>query len=174
MIVRDIREPKPSSDTLKSFFGGSDDWLFTAPHLFNEAANKIRLGEPADPWDSVRIAFNATGVTIEHGTAAPITLTRGDGFKQTAAKAVFWGGCNTNSDPKTVNALRTLFGNHTLTGWKGITGEEILNVVMGGFGHGNQFPDEDFFQRLGATPDDPASVRNSWLNAAIDATWGNA
>lgn len=178
-IVRDIREPKPSVDTLRSFFGGSEDWLFIAghfiaPHLFNEAANKIRLGEPADPADSVRIAFSDTSVTIEHGTAAPITLAHGGGFKQTSVKAVFWGGCNTNSAPSTVNNMRTLFGDHTLIGWKGITGWQILHTVMGGFGHGNQFPDQDFFQRLGSTPDDPATIRDAWLGSAIDATWGNA
>lgn len=88
-------------------------------------------------------------------------------------KAVFWGGCNTNSSNAQVTLFRNLFGDHTLIGWKGITGWQILNVVMGGFGNSPPNPAQDFFDLLGATPDDPATIKNAWLQSAIDSSWGD-
>ena len=132
-IVHDVRSAFPTIEQIRTFFAGSEEWLFIAGHfnngeLYNEAHHQ---GNAAT---ALRIAFANDLVTVRRGTDPPVTLTKGAEFSQhSSANCVFWGGCNTNSDVSQVNNLRALFGNHTLIGWKGITGWQILNVVMGRF-----------------------------------------
>ena len=173
-IVKEIRAPVPSVSDIKSFFASDEQWLFIAGHFSNgELYNQAH--EDGDTANAVVIKFRNDRVILNHGTSAAVDLVKNADFSQHInCKAVFWGGCNTNSNTGQVATFRTLFGNHTLIGWKGITGWQILNVVMGGFGNTAPNPSQDFFDRLGTDFADPTSIRTSWLDAANEAQWGDS
>ena len=172
-IAKDIRAPVPSVNDIKEFFASSEQWLFIAGHFSNgELYNQAH--QDGDTSNVVVIKFQNDRVILNHGTNAAVNLVKGTDFSQhTNCKSVFWGGCNTNSDTSQVATFRTLFGNHTLIGWKGITGWQILNVVMGGFGNNSPNPSQDFFDRLGTNHASATSIRNAWLDAANEAQWGD-
>lgn len=163
-----ITTPVPTLQQIKTFFAGSEDWLFlgghfaSTDHLYNEA-------------ETVKIRFEESRVVVNHPDGAGIALQKNDGFKQhEKIKVLFWGGCDVHSDDNIVRTLRTLFGSPLMIGWRGTTGWEVLYSVMGGFGNAAPHSSRDFYTRVSSNPTDPITVKDAWLDTAKDTTWAAA
>lgn len=162
-----ITEAAPPLADIKKFFASSDEWLFLAghftsvDHLYNEGG-------------TIKIRFKADRVVVTH-SGADTNLMKGTDFKQHGkVKAIFWGGCDVHNHKSIVDDLRTLFGNPLMIGWRGTTGWEVLNAVMGGFGNTPPNPAKDFFDRVKSNPASETTVRTAWLDAADATQWGQA
>lgn len=158
-------EPSPTLAAIEGFFGRSDDWLFLAGHydqdvLYNEQ-------------QTIKIKFQSSKVEIAHGSQSK-TLIKGQRMKQ-APKLVLWGGCSVCDSTQSINMLRTLFGGMLLIGWKGQTGWEIVDIMLGGFGHANPtgpWNSPNFFDKLGNGAGDLKKCRDAWLDVAKSIPWG--
>ena len=165
--IHKITNPVPTLQSIKDFFSGSEEWLFLAghftrqDHLYNERA-------------TVKIKFQNDRIVIDHPDASGVKLVKGEGFQQHKnVKVLFWGGCDVHSDNRVVETMRKLFDSPVMIGWRGTTGWEILNSVMGGFGNTSPHSSRDFFSRVKSRPSDSDTVKNAWLNTAKDTTWGS-
>ena len=148
-----IKTPSPTMDVLKGFFTSSFEWVFFAGHfsggrLYNESGH-------------VGVRFGAEAVTLEVGEASA-TLARGTADLRLQPRLVLWGGCSTLGDSALVRELHTLFGAHTMLGFKGLTGWRIVNAMLG-----QEFmkDKEHFFTRVTGTSTS-AELTAAWMNTA--------
>lgn len=149
-----IKKPSPTMDELKAFFARSYDWVFFGGHfsggkLFNES-------------DSVGVRFNETEVVLEVG-GDTATLRRGTSdLGLTAPSLVLWGGCSTLGSKETVKALHSLFGNHTMIGFKAMTGWKMVDAMLG---QGFMKDKRHFFTRVSADSS-AEELRTAWMETA--------
>jgi hypothetical protein len=148
-----IKKPSPSMDELKRFFASSFDWVFLAGHfggnrLYNESGQ-------------VGVRFGADAVTLEVGSES-VELKRGTSDLQLKPRLILWGGCSTLGNNALVRELATLFGNHTMIGFRAITGWKMVDAMLGaGFLAGKQH----FFTRVEAGSTS-AVLADAWMQTA--------
>jgi hypothetical protein len=148
-----IRSGNPSMADIEKFMGGSAKWLFFGGHF----GGQTLLNEDG----STKMKFSESNVVCTAGGTTK-TLTRGTEFNlHQTAMVILWGGCNVCSGGSTIRALRSLFGNHVLLGFAGITGWKIVDAMLGG-----GFIKKHFFARSPSTSDMDALAR-AWLNTAV-------
>ncbi len=148
-----IKKPAPTMDELKRFFAASYDWVFFAGHFGS--------GRLCNEQDTVGIRFAAETITLEAG-GATATLRRGTAELQVAPRLVVWGGCSTLGSRGTVGALHSLFGTHTMLGFKGLTGWRVVNALLGEeFMKGKP----SFFTKASATSSS-AELTSAWMDTA--------
>lgn len=152
-----IRAPAPTADALASFFAGDAQWLYLGGHfggtrLYNEAG-------------TTAVSFGSDAVVVTT-PAGERTLTKGREFMlHTSAFVVLWGGCSVCSGDATIRTLRSLFGQHVLLGFAGLTGWSMVDTMLGGGAMRNHF-----FKRLrDGGPQTMHAVAMAWMGAA--AAW---
>lgn len=165
-----LNAAKPPLDDIKKLFARTDDVLFLAGHYAGSLYNDDR---------SIDLAFEAKKLTIKYDAQTAV-LNRGAEFKQTNCKIVIWGGCSVCNSTATIDAMRALFGKHVLIGWIGVTGWEFTDIMFGGKGNGSTDPEPgpafavpNYFDALGGSIADPASLWKQWLKVAKAIAWGN-
>lgn len=148
-----IKKPSPTMDELKRFFARSYDWVFFGGHfsggrLYNESG-------------SVGVRFADDSVTLEVGSASA-ALRRGTAALGTQPKLVVWGGCSTLGSSSMVQQLHTLFGTHTMVGFRGITGWKVVDAMLG---QGFMKQKQHFFTRATASSSS-AELTAAWMETA--------
>ncbi len=148
-----IKKASPTMDELKRFFASSADWVFFAGHfsggrLYNESGH-------------VGVRFAAEAVTLEVGKDTA-TLKRGTTDLQLGPRLVVWGGCSTLGSNSLVRDLHTLFGTHTMLGFRGLTGWRIVNALLG-----QEFLKDKrhFFTRV-SSASDSGELTSAWMDTA--------
>ena len=152
-----IRKPKPTLAEISSVFTSSADWLYFGGHysggtLYNEDET-VRLGFEAD-----RVEVKIDGTEHEIGKNVSDSVFNLD----MSSLVILWGGCSVCSGSGSIMAMRKLFGPHTLLGFVGSTGWEIVDAMLGaGFlkkGH--------FFDNLGVGIPTADKAAEAWMAAA--------
>lgn len=153
-----IKKPAPSMEEMRRFFGSSFDWVFMAGH-FGGARLSNESGQ-------VGVRFGAEAVTIESGEDTA-TLERGTADLRIQPRLIVWGGCSTLGDSALVRELHTLFGAHTMLGFRGVTGWKVVDAMLGaGFMAGK----EHFFTRVTAGSSS-SELAAAWM-ATAQIGWG--
>jgi len=151
-----IKKSSPTMDELKAFFASSFDWVFFGGHFASR-----RLYNASG---SVGVRFAATGVTLEVGSETA-TVAKKDLRLQ--PRLILWGGCSTLGNNDLVRDLHTLFGDHTMIGFKGLTGWRVVDAALGaGFMKGNKH----FFTRVEAGSSS-ADLTMAWMQTGA-LGWG--
>ena len=158
--IEPIRSSKPPLNTLLGLLKSQPDWLFLSGHfiplqLFNGGVTTLTFSAT-----EVSVAASDGNKTVKKGTAE-FGLDK-------QCKVSVWGGCSVCRDKDSINALFALLGPHVLLGYGGSTGAAITTAMLGGGflkkGH--------FFDNLGDDQDDPAAIRDAWLQAALNGYRG--
>lgn len=150
-----IKKPNPTMAELESFFAGPARWLFFGGHfggrtLSNEQGN-------------VEIRFESDHVKATVDDAKAQLHKKGSAFRlHEDCVVVLWGGCSVCTDADTVRTLRTLFGEHVLLGFAGLTGWRMVDALLGG----GFIKKEHFFDRLSPGKLEPAAIRDAWMRTA--------
>jgi hypothetical protein len=179
-----VKKAVPSLGELASVFTRRDDWLFLAGHfgvvqdtwgaweepsekrLYNDTDNNV-----ATPPDR-EVLFRASNVLLraQSGTWSKQQLAKGSDFKQTGSgRVILFGGCSVAAYADALVAIRSLFDNPLILGWKKTTGRQIINLMLGGDGTNEataNFSSVNFWTELGSNYSDQGHVRDAWLSAA--------
>ena len=158
--IEPIRDAKPSLKTLLGLMKSQPDWLFMSGHfipteLFNGGVTTLS-------FDRAEIAIKAVdgNQTVTKGSAEFGLDKR--------CKLSVWGGCSVAGSKSSVQTLFALFGPHVILGFGGSTGADITEAMLGGGflkkGH--------FFDNVSGHENDPAAIRDAWLQAAINGYKG--
>jgi len=174
-----INKEAPTVDELLAFLRTSPDWIyFAGHHLGNELFSEHM---------SVRIGFEKDKVALFTGGLPKAKGGSYDPKKTTIERdssqfmlnvsnnlVILWGGCSVCSDHNTLlmTDLFSLFGPHVLLGFGGMTGIDMVDVLLGG---GATVKDTgaswslkaNFFANLKDTKKDAEAVRNAWMQAAL-------
>jgi hypothetical protein len=174
-----INKEAPTVDELLTFFATSPDWIYFAGHHLENYLYSERM--------SARIVFEKDKVTLFTGglpTAKgrpyrpTVTTIEKDSsqFKLGGSKnlVVLWGGCSVCADHNTklIIDLFSLFGPHVLLGFGGMTGIDMVDVLLGGSATDKDTGKpwslkKNFFVDLKDTNQDSEAVRNAWMQAAL-------
>lgn len=151
-----IKKSSPTMDELKGFWAGSFDWLFLAGHfagrrLYNESG-------------AVGVRFAADSVTLEVDNETT-TVAKKD-FRM-RPRLILWGGCSTLGSNDLVRDLNSLFGSHTMIGFRGLTGWRVVDAALGaGFMAGKRH----FYTRV-AGDSTSAVLADAWMQTGA-LGWG--
>jgi hypothetical protein len=174
-----INKEAPTLDELLAFFGTSPDWIYFAGHHLENELYSERM--------SVRLAFEKDKITLMTGGLPRAKGRPYDPKKTTIEKdsnqfmldvsnnlVILWGGCSVCSDYNTrlITDLFSLFGPHVLLGFGGMTGIDMVDVLLGGSATvkdtGTSWSlQKNFFVNLKDTKKDAEAVRNAWMQAAL-------
>ena len=148
-----IKKPSPTMDELVQFFGSSFDWVFFGGHfsggrLYNESG-------------AVGVRFAGDAVTVEAGDESR-TLKRGSADLKLQPRLVLWGGCSTLGSTALVRELHSLLGNHTMVGFRGLTGWKVVDAMLGA---GFMADKRHFFSRVEAGSSSP-DLTSAWMQTA--------
>lgn len=173
-----INKEAPTMEELFAFFGTSADWIYFAGH---HGGNELYSEHM-----SVRILFEKDKVTLMTGGVPTVKGGRYTPKKTTIAKdsnefkldvsnelVILWGGCSVCSPNNTrlLTDLFSLFGPHVLLGFGGMTGIDMVDVLLGGSATDKETGkswsvQKNFFANLEDTKKDAEAVRNAWMQAA--------
>jgi len=178
-----INKAVPTVDELLTFFGTSPDWIYFAGHHLEN----YLYGEGM----KVRIVFEKDKVVIMTDPSLPAkgppkwkeTPIAKDSsqFKLGGSGnlVILWGGCSVCSDGKhqVMTDLFSLFGPHVLLGFAGMTGIDMVDVLLGGSATDKTTEKPwslktNFFDRLKDTKQDAEAVRNAWMQTALEGHGG--
>ena len=149
-----IKRPAPTMDDLKAFFGRSYDWVYFGGHF---ASNRL-YNHAAD----VGVRFAADRVTLEVGSDR-VELKRGSReLGLSAPRLILWGGCSTLGDDSVVTDLHRLFGDHTMIGFRALTGRRMVDAMLGA---GFMAAKRHFFTRVTAASS-AVELRTAWMETA--------
>ncbi|MEZ4553150.1 MAG: hypothetical protein AB7L91_08695 [Dehalococcoidia bacterium] len=148
-----IKKPSPTMDELKQFFASSFDWVFFAGHfagdrLYNQSKD-------------VGVRFAADSVTLEVGSDK-VTVKRDSSEFGLRPRLVVWGGCSTLGLNSRVTYLHSLFGDHTMLGFRGLTGYRVVNAMLGAEFMANR---QHFFTRVEASSSSDV-LTDAWMQTA--------
>ena len=174
-----INKEAPTVEELLTFFGTSPDWIYFAGHHIENYLYGERM--------SVRIVFQKDEVDLfiagppsAKGRPSNPTKTTIDKkstqFMLDVSRnlVILWGGCSVCADYKTqlISDLFSLFGPHVLLGFGGMTGIDMVDVLLGGSATDKDTGKpwslkKNFFDFLKNTKQDAEAVRNAWMQAAL-------
>ena len=151
-----IKKPSPTMDELKRFFASPFEWVFLAGHfagrrLYNESGN-------------VGIRFAADAVTLEVGNELAKVEKRDLRIRP---HLILWGGCSTLGSNDLVRDLNTLFGSHTMVGFRGLTGWKVVDAALGA---GFMVDKRHFFTRVQADTSS-RGLTEAWMQTGA-LGWG--
>jgi hypothetical protein len=179
VLPPNINKEAPTLDELFAFFATSPDWIYFAGHHLGNELFSERM--------SVRIGFEKDKITLMTG-GLPAAKGRPYEPKKTIIDkdstqfmlnvsnnlVILWGGCSVCSDYNTrlITDLFSLFGPHVLLGFGGLTGIDMVDVLLGGSAKDKETGKpwslkKNFFACLKDTKQDAEAVRNAWMQAAL-------
>ena len=157
-----IKKPEPSLTELKTWFVGSQNWLFIAGHFSSYLYNEK---------DTVSVTFQNDGVDVKVGAESAKLRKSDNSFTlEKSAKVVIWGGCSVLGDAGHIKTMRKLFNNPLMLGFAGLTGWRIVDAMLG---NGFIKPPQAFFERL-TNKEDPSNIRDAWMETAKFGYGGNS
>lgn len=117
-----IKKPAPTMDELKQYFATESQWLFFAGHfsggrLYNESG-------------AVGVRFRSDAVVLEVGKDN-VEIKKDSSEFRVRPRLILWGGCSTLGENALVRDLHTLFGDHTMLGFRDMTGWRMVNAMLG-------------------------------------------
>lgn len=149
-----IKRSAPSMDDLKALFGRSYDWVYFGGHF---AGNRL-YNDKGD----VGVRFAADRVTLEVGSDR-VELTRGSSaLALSAPRLILWAGCSTLGNNAVVADLHRLFGDHTMVGFRAMTGRRMVDAMLGA---GFMADKRHFFTRVTAASS-AVELRTAWMETA--------
>jgi hypothetical protein len=156
-----VRKPKPTDDELDSVFDSGANWLYLAGHfgvdtLYNEDG-------------TLELTFEKNRIRVNRDGKWKRDIMKGGGFTlHESCWVVVWGGCSVCSNGENIRTMFSLFDQHLLLGFRGLTGWQVLDAMLGG----GFIKDKHFFSNVRSDPSDPTVVRDAWLEAALKG-YGN-
>ena len=179
-----INKEAPTLDELLAFFGTSPDWIYFAGHHLGNELYSEHMSARID-FDKDKVTLFTGGLPKAKGRPYKPTTTTiqkdSSQFKLAVSKnlVVLWGGCSVCSEQHTqlLTDLFSLFGPHVLLGFGGMTGIDMVDVLLGGSASdkatGKSWSlKKNFFTYLKDTKQDAEAVRNAWLQAAMEGHGG--
>ena len=155
-LTHSVRKSTPSLEEVRDIFNAPLDWLYLGGHfsgreLYNED-------------HSFGLKFEATHIEVRQDGSAVARLSPEDSSMSLGATVavVLWGGCSVCGSAETVRVLRKLFRNHTLLGFAGLTGQAIVDAMLGG----GFMKKSHFFRQVEGDIADPDLVAQAWMRAA--------
>jgi hypothetical protein len=158
--IEPIRSSKPPLQSLLGLMKSQPEWLFMSGHyagleLYNGGVTSLSFSR-----DAISIKATDGNQTVTKGQAE-FGLDRN-------CKLSIWGGCSVAGSRTMVQTLFALLGPHVILGFDGKIGSQITEALLGGGflkkGH--------FFDNVEGHEDDPAAIRDAWLQAAINGYRG--
>ena len=154
-VVASVRKSNPTDEELDSIFASDAQWLYLGGHF-----GSLELSNESGDFE---LKFGAGGITVSRNRKVERVIEKGKGFKlHESCWVALWGGCDVCSGGASIRTMYSLFDQHVLLGFGGLTGWAVVDAMLGG----GFLKRNHFFNNLGGRTDDPDTVRNAWMKAA--------